>query len=51
MHRETLVGVYAWTGEAAALIEETNITKAECLDGDYSDGLQEIFWEAFQQPQ
>lgn len=47
MRRETLVGFYAWAGEAATLIEEANVTKAEYLDEDYSDGLNEIFWEEF----
>jgi predicted transcriptional regulator len=51
MRRETLVGFYAWAGEAAALIEEANLTKAEYLDEDQGDGLQEIFWEEFEQPQ
>jgi predicted transcriptional regulator len=51
MRRETLVGFYAWAGEAAALIEAANLTKAEYLDEDQADGLQEIFWEEFEQPQ
>ena len=48
MRRETLVGFYAWAGEAAALIEEANVTKAEYLDEDYSEGLDEVFWERFE---
>lgn len=47
MRRETLVGFYVWAGEAAALIEEANLTKEEYLDDDYSEGLQEVFWEEF----
>lgn len=47
MRRETLVGFYVWAGEAAALIEEANVTKEEYLEEDYSEGLQEIFWEKF----
>jgi predicted transcriptional regulator len=48
MRRETLVGFYAWAGEAAVLIEEANVTKAEYLDEDYSEGLDEVFWERFE---
>jgi len=47
MRRETLVGFYAWAGEAASLLEEANVTKEEYLDEDYSDGLNEVFWESF----
>lgn len=47
MRRETLVGFYAWAGKAAALIEEANVTKEEYMDEDYSEGLQDIFWEQF----
>jgi len=47
MRRETLVGFYVWAGEAAALIEEANLTKDQYLDEDYSDGLEEVFWEEF----
>jgi predicted transcriptional regulator len=48
MRRETLVGFYAWAGEAAALIEEANLTKEDYLEADYSEGLDEVFWEEFQ---
>lgn len=47
MRRETLVGFFAWAGEAVSLIEEANLTKADYQDEDYSEGLQEIFWEQF----
>ena len=48
MRRETLVGFYVWAGEAASLIEQANLTKKEYLDESYDEGLQEVFWEAFQ---
>ncbi|MFB6188037.1 MAG: helix-turn-helix domain-containing protein, partial [Halobacteriaceae archaeon] len=47
MRRETLIGFYVWAGEAASLIEEANITKEEYLESDYSEGLEEVFWEEF----
>lgn len=47
MRRETLVGFYAWAGEAATLIEEANLTKEDYLEKDYSEGLSEVFWEQF----
>lgn len=47
MRRETLVGFYVWAGEAATLIEEANVTKEEYLEEDFSEGLQEIFWDEF----
>ncbi|MFB6219075.1 MAG: helix-turn-helix domain-containing protein [Halobacteriaceae archaeon] len=47
MRRETLVGFYVWAGEAASLIEEANVAKEEYMEGDYSEGLQEVFWEEF----
>lgn len=48
MRRETLVGFYVWAGEAASLIEEANLTKEEYLEEDHSKGLQEVFWQDFQ---
>jgi predicted transcriptional regulator len=48
MRKETLIGFYAWAGEAAALIEEANLTKEDYLDEDYSDGLNDVFWERFE---
>mgnify|MGYP000565326206 CR=1 FL=1 len=47
MREETLVGFYAWAGEAAALIEEANLTKEDYRNAEYDDGLNEVFWEQF----
>jgi predicted transcriptional regulator len=48
MRRETLIGFYAWAGEAVSLIEEANLTKAEYLDGEAAEApLGEVFWERF----
>jgi predicted transcriptional regulator len=47
MREETLVGFYAWAGEAASLIEEANLTKADYQDAEYEGGLNEVFWEQF----
>lgn len=47
MRTETLVGFYAWAGEAASLIEQANVTKEQYLDADYDGGLNEVFWEEF----
>jgi predicted transcriptional regulator len=47
MRTETLVGFYAWAGEAASLIEEANVTKAEYVDADADGSLDEVFWEQF----
>jgi predicted transcriptional regulator len=49
MREETLVGFYAWAGEAASLIEEANLTKADYQDTDYDRGLNEVFWERFRE--
>ncbi len=49
MRRETLTGFYVWAGEAASLIEQANLTKEDYLDADYSEGLQEVFWEQFRE--
>jgi len=49
MREETLVGFYAWAGEAAALIEEANLTKEDYQDADFDAGLNEVFWERFQE--
>jgi len=45
MRRETLTGFYARAGEAAALIEEANLTKAEYLHVDHEESLDTAFWE------
>lgn len=47
MRRETLVGFYVWAGEAAALIEEANLTKQDYLDENPDQDLPEIFWDTF----
>jgi len=47
MRRETLVGFYVWAGEAAALIEEANLTKQDYLADDTDRSLPEVFWESF----
>jgi predicted transcriptional regulator len=49
MRRETLTGFYIWAGEAAALIEQANLTKEDYLGADYSEGLEEVFWERFRE--
>jgi predicted transcriptional regulator len=51
MREETLVGFYAWAGEAAGLIEEANITKEEYKDAESDVGLNEVFWEQFRDGQ
>ena len=48
MRRETLVGFYVWAGEAASLIEQANLTKADYRSGDHDDGLQDVFWKEFE---
>ena len=47
MRRETLVGFYAWAGEAASLIEEANLTKQDYLEENPDRELPDIFWESF----
>lgn len=47
MREESLIGFYAWAGEAASLIEEANLTKEDYRDTEYDDGLNEVFWEQF----
>jgi predicted transcriptional regulator len=47
MRRESLIGFYAWAGEAARLIEDANLTKEDYRDEDHSEGLTEVFWEHF----
>ena len=47
MREDTLVGFYAWAGEAASLIEEANLTKEDYRDAEYDEGLNEVFWERF----
>jgi predicted transcriptional regulator len=47
MRRETLLGFYVWAGEAAALIEDANLTKKEYLDENPDRDLPEVFWDEF----
>ncbi|SHH01608.1 helix-turn-helix domain-containing protein [Halobaculum gomorrense] len=47
MRRETLIGFYVWAGEAAALIEDANLTKQDYLEGNPDQDLPDIFWESF----
>jgi predicted transcriptional regulator len=49
MRHESLIGFYLWAGEAATLIEDANLTKADYLDGDYNDDLNEVFWESLKE--
>jgi len=50
MREETLIAFYTWAGEAASLIEEANLTKEDYRDTEYDDGLGEVFWERFGEP-
>lgn len=47
MRRETLIGFYVWAGEAAALIEDVNVTKQDYLDENPDRELPDLFWESF----
>lgn len=47
MRRETLIGFYVWAGEAAALIEDANVTKQDYLDENPDQGLPGVFWGSF----
>lgn len=47
LRRETLVGFYVWAGEAAARIEEANLTQQDYLDQNDGEGLPEVFWDSF----
>ena len=49
MRRETLTGFYVWAGEAAALIEQANLTKEDYLESDHERGLDAVFWEQFEE--
>jgi predicted transcriptional regulator len=48
MRRETLVGFYVWAGEAAALIEDANLTKEDYLAENPDRELPDVFWEEFE---
>lgn len=47
MREDTLVGFYTWAGEAASLIEEANLTKEDYRDSEGDTGLNEVFWDEF----
>jgi predicted transcriptional regulator len=47
MRRETLIGFYVWAGEAAALIEDANVTKQDYLDENPDQELPRMFWDSF----
>jgi len=47
MRRETLIGFYVWAGEAAALIEDANLTKKDYLEENPDRELPDVFWESF----
>lgn len=48
MRTESLVGFYVWAGEAAALIEQANLTKEDYLEANEAGELQDVFWERFE---
>jgi hypothetical protein len=47
MRRETLIGLYVWAGEAAALIEDANTTKQDYLEENPDRDLPDLFWDSF----
>jgi predicted transcriptional regulator len=49
MRRETLIGFYVWAGEAAALIEDANLTKRDYLDENPDRDLPDVFWDSFRE--
>ncbi|MCU4718102.1 MarR family transcriptional regulator [Halapricum hydrolyticum] len=44
--RETLIGLYIWAGEAAALIEDANATKRDSLDENPDQKPPGVFWDS-----
>jgi len=48
MRRQTLIGFYAWAGQAASMLEDANITKDEYLETGHKMDLNEVFWEAME---
>lgn len=48
MRRETLIGFYVWAGEAAALIEDANVTKRDYLEENPDRELPDVFWDRFE---
>ena len=51
MRKDTLIGFYTWAGEAASLIEEANLTKEDYRKENTDSGLNEVFWEQFEDSQ
>ena len=49
MRRETLIGFYIWAGEAAALIEDANLTKQDYLAENPDQELPDVFWDRFRE--
>lgn len=47
MRRETLIGFYVWAGEAAALIEDANVSKRDYLEENPDRELPDVFWDSF----
>ena len=46
MRRESLIGFFAWAGEAATLIDEANLTKQRYLESNPDRELPDVFWDA-----
>ncbi|MEF8843141.1 MAG: helix-turn-helix domain-containing protein [Haloarculaceae archaeon] len=46
MRRKTLLGFCVWAGEAAALVEEANLTKQRYLEETPDRELPDVFWES-----
>ncbi|MCU4718118.1 hypothetical protein [Halapricum hydrolyticum] len=44
---ETLVGFYAWAGEAASPIEDPNLTNQANLEANPDQEPVDVFWESF----
>lgn len=47
LRRETLVGFYVWAGEAAARIEESNLTQQDHLEENDNQDIPNVFWDGF----
>jgi len=47
MRRETLTGFAIWAGEAAALIEDANLTKQDYHAENDDRTLPDVFWDEF----
>lgn len=49
MRRKTLIGFSVWAGEAAALIEDANLTKRDDLDANPDRELPDVFRDSFRE--